>query len=330
MKRAFNLSCLLFIVNVLLPRLEAEAPSSKLEKIVDHETSELFLNSKGQLTSPVIELLKLDNLYDPQDTLQDVVAKTQKQWLAVRTGIGGKERRDLVDTELQQLQLKQVEAIAHKMGIFNPKPPRFNHYNYGICLGAFLETVRIRLAMLVDLWKQGVRFDTLVFLSGERDLRKNEGDIEAMSELCHPKSSPLTIKKNWKLPAESPYASEYDMVRLVWDQTEIPEDMAEALKGKVIFVNASRGDKPRASTYDTYKVWLQEYQPPGGTLLVPNHPYIWPLQDLIGKNVLGNAFILDTVTPEKDLFGYDRKNFVSLFHDTIAKCLYELSRSRNP
>lgn len=296
------------------------------QRLEASRTQDIFLTQEGKFQEPLIQLLQLDGLYDPQDGLKEVVAKTQQHWVAVRTGIGGKERTDLRDTESQQAQVARVEAAARKMGLFDAKTPSLTHYDYGICLGSFLEGVRLRLSMLVDLWQKGVHFDSLVFLTGERDLRSGAGAIESLEELCNPSKSPLPFKKGWTLPEGAPYATEYDMVRLVWSQVELPADMVQALVGKVIFVNASRGDKPRASTYDTYNTWLQQYQPKPGTIVAPSHPLVWVHQDLVGKKILGDRFRLDTIAPAADeqVLTLYRKSLVSLVHDTVAKCLYEM------
>ena len=299
---------------------------------VPPKTQELFLTEEGKFQEPLIQLLQLSGLYDPQDSLKDVVAKTQQHWIAVRAGMGGKERTDLHDSVAQQNQVTAVEALARQMGLLDAKMPSLTHYDYGVCLGSFLDGVRMRLAMLVDLWQKGIHFDTLVFLTGERDLRSGVGQIESLDQLCNPSKSPLPFKKGWKLPEGAPYATEYDMVRLVWEQVELPDEMAKALTDKVIFVNALRGDKPRVTTSDTYITWLKQHLPKPGTIVAPSHPLVWTHQDLVGKNVLGESFTLDTIAPavpEKMLTQY-RTSLVSLVHDTVAKCLYEINEKSTP
>lgn len=292
----------------------------------------LFVTDDRQPTPYVIDLLKLDGLYDPNDSLDDIVHKTQKNWIAVIQGKEGKERADLVDSPQRQQIYKQVFALTEQIGLFAERKPIRQNYRYGICLGAFLSGVRSRLADLVDAWQQGVRFESLVFLTGERYLRKGPGQQDDFAALCDPSLSPLPFKKDWQSPNldSIAYETEYDMVRLVWDQVQLPEDMASALEGKVIFVNAPKGKAARPSTKDTYTTWLNEYHPEPGSIFVTSYPLIWSYQHLAAVNILGKNYPLDTAAKalsDDDIKQY-YKAMVSLVFDTVAKCLYEIQRDK--
>ncbi|MDB6081844.1 MAG: hypothetical protein JWO53_1116, partial [Chlamydiia bacterium] len=83
--------------------------------ILDKRNPEaLFVTKEGKLTEHVIQLLKLDNLYDEKDSLAAVVDKTQKSWVGVVQGKDNKERTDLKDSENQKNMREKVEAIARK------------------------------------------------------------------------------------------------------------------------------------------------------------------------------------------------------------------------
>lgn len=290
-----------------------------------------FITENGKPTEHLVELLKLDNLYDPNDRLEQIVAKTQKAWVQCVQGQNNKERTDLKDTVQQQEIRQKVEAIVQELGLFDERKPALDHYTYGSCLGAFLDGVRMRLSYLIEEWKKGKRFDELVFFSGERYLRKEPGREDDIEQLKNPKSSPLTLKAGWKMPENAPYETEYDMCKLVWDQTEIPEDMKTALEGRIVFVNAPRpAGKERPSTKDCYLKWMNDNKPQPGTMLAPSHPVIWTYQQLAGENILGDQYPLDTcahaATPEMRKI-YQEK-IVSLVQDTAAKCLYELNERK--
>lgn len=290
-------------------------------------TKAIFVTEECKPTEGLIELLKLDGLYDKKDSLNDIVEKTQKKWIAVNQGKNNIERIDLKDSPEMQKIRPQVEEIAWKMGLFSAQRPTRTAYDYAVCPGAFLDGVRFRLNELVHLWKQGVRFDALYFLAGERPLRKNPGDMDSIDRLCNEKASPFAFKANWKIPDNVSYESEYDMVQLVWDQIALPEDMAKSLDGKVFFVNASRGDFSRPSTRDNYKAWLEQCKPkPGCCLIATSHPLYWTYQKLAAENVLGKEFRLDVATPEmaKEELKRKKESIVSLVHDTVAKCLFEI------
>jgi hypothetical protein len=283
---------------------------------------EIFLTPEGGLTEDLIALLKLDGLYESGDTLQDAVRKTQEHWLAVTQGKNGKERADLRDSDHQRELCEKVEEIALRMGLFSEQIPTRSHYDYGICLGGFVETIQHHLARLVALWEEGIRFDSLVFLAGERDLRLTSQD--SVETLCTPHGLPF--KEGWQFPEDAPYKTEYDLAIIVWEQSLIPETMAQALEGKVYFVNASRGNAARPSTKDTYVHWLKEYRPKPGSALATSYPLLWAYQQLAAETVLREAYFLETVAEaaSEEMMKKNRKMLVSLVLDTVAKCLYEI------
>jgi len=284
--------------------------------------------NKVKLSDHLVKLLKIGKLYDEHDDFQTVVKKTQEAWLATNQGKGGIERTDLKDDLSEESNREDVIETARQMGLFNERRCSLLHYDYGICLGAFLDGVRSRISDLVNVWeKDDVTFDSLVFLTGERDLRIGDGKEDDVKKLCDEKGYSL-FKKGWKLPDGAKYKTEYDMVKLVWDQTELPQGMAEALKGKVTFVNAPRGDNQRPGTKETYAEWVKS-NPPEGSLLAPSYPLIWAYQDLAGRNALGKKYALHTTAPAatKELLEKNQHRIVSLVHDTVAKCLFEISNS---
>lgn len=295
------------------------------------DVASFFVTPDNKPTMRLIALLTLDGLYDEKDTLADIVCKTQKNWIQVQQGANGKERPDLKD-DARRIELRhKVEELATELGLFETRAPLLKRYDYGICLGAFLDGVRSRVKELVDQWQSGVRFDSLIFLTGQRYLRKAQGQEDSIEKLTNPAQSPLPFKANWKLAEDAKYETEYDLCRIVWEQSEIPEEMQKALAGKVVFVNAPRPHgKERPSTKDTYEKWLNEYQPKPGTVLAISHPMLWSYQQLTGENMLGPDFPLDTcakaATAQVRLAQKER--IVSLVEDTIAKCLYEISQRK--
>lgn len=292
----------------------------------------MFVTEQDQLTPEVITLLKLDHLYDPQDDLTVVVEKTQAKWLAVRRGDPQKERSDLVDSPEQVAIRDDVVKVADRMGLFKAQDPLLQKYDYAVCLGAFLNGVRSRLAHIVELWQQGIRFESLVFLAGERTLRKGPGQVDDYAFFLDPTKSPLPFKPNWSPPPSDQvvYETEYDMVRLVWDQVQIPVDMELALKGHVIFVNAPRGIQARPSTKDTYQVWLDQFHPKPGSLVAPSDPLLWTYQQLTGMQVLGPEFNLDTIAhaPSPTLLKRYECSIVALILDTVATCLFRINEGK--
>lgn len=296
------------------------------------EPSSWFITKDGKPTERLVELLSLDGLYDPNDGLSEIVAKTQKSWVMVQQGRDGKERTDLQNTSGQEKIKTLVEKIARDIGLFEARPPLLKHYDYGVCYGVFLDGVRTRLSEFVEAWNNGVRFKSLVFLTGERYLRKEEGQQDSLSLLTDPTKSSIKFKENWSLKDGTPYETEYDLCKIVWEQSEIPEDMRIALEGKVVFVNAPRPDgQQRPGTKDTYYTWLKDEKPASGTILAFSYPILWPYQHIAAENCLNENYPLDTcaaaLSPE--LRAANQERLVSLVQDTVAKCLFELSQRQN-
>ena len=314
----------------------AERISFETAQIEQRDPRAMFVNKDGSLSDHVIKLLRLDSLYEEGDTLATAVAKTQSAWIGVNQGQGNKERTDLVDSEERRKIKDEVVQCAEAMGLFAKRPPALRRYTYGVCHGAFLDGVRQNLTQLIVAWNQGVHFEKLIFLTGERTLRNEPGKEDDLEKLCSNKRYPL-CKNGWTKPADAPYETEYDMVRLVWDQTELPKDMADALttdpaesEEKVIFVNAPRGNNPRPGTKDTVQTLLKRQYLRPGTMLACSYPLLWSYQHLAVEPMLRKRGItLDTSAPEATppILARYEKGLVSIIFDTVAKCLYEIKAS---
>ncbi len=255
---------------------------------------------------PLVELLKLDNLYDPADSLVDVVAKTEKHWVQVRQGVGNKEVTDLTDSPEQQLYRDRVIAIAKELGLFDARKPEPGYYDYAAIPGAFLDGFRLRVSNLIEAWKEGIRFHKVVIFTGDRKLRKEKED------------SLDKLPQGWKVTPSTAYETEYDMCKLVWDQTVFPEDMQVELE----FVNAPCPEGAiRPSTKDCYKLWQQE----PGSLVIFSHPIYWAYQELAAQNSL-ESFTIHIYAQEASdamLKRYEDR-IVSIIQDVVAKTLHEL------
>jgi len=289
--------------------------------------SKLLVDKKP--TKELISLLSQDGLYDPQDTLDALVQKTQKKWIRVVHGSGNKEYRDLVDSSEQKQAQKAALQFAEDIDLFQAKLPFVTRYDYAVIGGSFLPGLRARIAFLVELWNQGIRFDSLYFLTGERTLRKGENEPDAVEILVNEKISPLAFKQGWQMPENVSYETEYDMCRLVWDSLDIPQEMLQALHNKVFFIYAKcPPGQERISLKDGYRTWLNEIEPKPGSVLAISHPLFWISQQVTAESILGKDFVVDTCAP-KPSDAYLKENetrIVSFIQDTVAKTLYEASK----
>jgi hypothetical protein len=279
-----------------------------------------FVTEDGKPTEHFRKLLELSDIYSPSDRLPEIVQKTQNAWIKVIQGKNGKERLDMQDSPDEVKIRDSVESIAREIGLFDARKPSLSHYDYAVCHGAFLDGVQGRVQELVEAWNEGIRFDSLVFLTGERTLRKEQQD--SLSKLMGEEP----------LPSGTPYETEYDMCKLVWEKAKVPEEMRKALIGKVVFVNAKRPDgQERPNTKDTITTWLTEYHPQPGTVIAFSYPMVWTYQQVAGATILGKEYPLDTCAKAvtEEMLLVQKPRIVSLVHDTVAKVLYEAVKTQS-
>ena len=65
---------------------------------------------------------------------------------------------------------EEILDTLNAMGWFEAKHALKNHYQYGVVLGSLYTSVQKRMHFLLEEWNRGVRFDTIVFLTGQRPL----------------------------------------------------------------------------------------------------------------------------------------------------------------
>jgi hypothetical protein len=148
-------------------------------------------------------------------------------------------------------------------------------------------------------------------LSSERRLEERE-----TKALINPTNSPLKIRQDWNKPIKLPQ-TENEMIQLVWEQSEIPNDMRQI---KVNFINAPM-KQSRPNTEDTIKEWLKNSPSSGTYLVISNAPYR-NRQDLVMQRLVmqGNAlskYNFDTVGSEAGEIK------IIIFLDELARFIYE-------
>lgn len=209
-----------------------------------------------------------------------------------------------------------ITPLLNELGFIHAAHPRFKQYQGALVHGALFSTVRMRVHFLIEEWKQGVRFTDLYFLSGERPL---DSDRENKEAFLTDQTSPLKIRKDWPGIKEMP-KTECEMMQMVWEQAEIPEEMREEVTTH--FINAPMKKNPalshplRPNTQDTVEEWLKASPLYGRYLAVSNGPYI-PRQDLITKTISGKTFEIDTIGPETS-----EKTTIAIILDEVARLIY--------
>lgn len=281
--------------------------------------SRLLFNETYQPRATLINLLEIVGM-DPLSKSDASIMKIN-EWA---------QKNLLRQGERWEQQTERFEALKPTLfpllkeaGFVNLALPQFKEYHGAIVHGALFPTVRLRMNALVEQWKQGVRFSDLYFFSGERPL---EPSSENSATFTQDEASPLKIKSGWSAPAELP-KTECEMVQLVWDQSDIPEEMRQLVK--VHFINAPMKKDPksekllRPTTDDTVEAWLKTSPPEGRYLVVSNAPYT-NRQDLVTRRIASNGFGFDTIGPAA---GDQVK--MAIFLDELARLIFQ-TKQLNP
>ena len=254
---------------------------------------------------PTLSLLKLlaKNDCHHDGSLPSIVQVTQKKLLRQP----GKERWEsktntLPDTEDLRL-FKELYLIQEII-------PTQKHYDYALLLGGVFEDVHIRVEHLIHLWKnKGVRFKSLVILTGERPL----------DEQIESKQSLISYNvKNICLPT-----TESEMIKFVLAQTDLPSEWRKPSFSSVLvsapMQKMADGSLRRPNTEDTVIEWLKEHNPDHGTILaVSNQPFVGYQDAVLRKNLW--HFIIETVGA-----AYKDNESRATILDALTRWLYNLS-----
>jgi len=258
----------------------------------------------------LLDLLELCNIKH-DGSVKDIIEKTQHAWLCTP----GTERWQPDSPE--KISLLIVLPSLEKLGMLQEVTPSHKEYDYVLIFGAATGRVRDRLTYLIHLWDQGTRFKKIVLLGSERPLDPTV-DSEAM--LKNIPQYGLPTRKNWQIPAVLP-KTESAMMRMIFDQVEIPDDMK---KCPLIVVNSPQVTMPdgkirRATTADTVIDWLKMNPQPGSCLFISNQPYVG-YQHAIVLFLLPQSFTIDTAgSGVRDVSTLA----VNVCLDTLARWLYQ-------
>ncbi|CAM3456578.1 hypothetical protein [Parendozoicomonas haliclonae] len=205
----------------------------------------------------------------------------------------GVERWQMPAVNLQGDQRHRVYEALEELGVISDWQPSATTYDYAIWPGAIVPTMKTRLEWLTKLWKQGIRFKTLVVLTGQRPLTDNIDNFYTVmvSLLGAEHASELFADPN-----NHPH-NETEAARLLLHYTPLPDTMKNVT---VVFADTPRkwtGDVwDRPHTGDTVEQWLLFNPEPGSVLLVTSQPSAH-YQEAVFQQHLPAGFPLDTSTP---------------------------------
>jgi hypothetical protein len=270
---------------------------TEMEKLLlEKGASNRLIDADGKPRVKLIQVLKLAGLPDGDKTLLQIHTWAQKTLL--RKG----EIWDQQTVQFETLKAR-VKPLLQELGFLDAPSAHFLNYDGALIHGATLPAVRLRFDYLVKEWQRGVRFDALVFLGGERALLATERDT-------------LQKEGHSNLPK-----TEIEMMRLVWESAQIPEEMRSHFregKNNLYFVSAPMNATARPTTEDTIRFWLQQAPKDGRYLCVSNAPYT--IRQDISIRRLGKGHQFDTIGPN------GKELQVALYLDEVARCLDQLKK----
>lgn len=266
----------------------------------------------GKPTKNLRALLKIMEVQH-DGTLANIVEITQKDWLRQ----AGKERWEINDCFANKRE--QVRSLLRCLGVVDEVKPSQKKYTYALILGALLQRTRSRIAHLVSLFNQGIRFDEIVVLTGQRSLNKK---LESKELLLDAHNDILPFGKDWKFNGIMP-KTETEMTKMVLNQADLPEGMK---KLKITFVDSpmrkgANGTLRRPTTPDTVEDWLKMNPAPGSCLAISNQPYVGYQHETL-CSLLPQSFDVQTV----GLKVCKQSDTIALYLDSIARWLYEKRR----
>lgn len=241
-------------------------------------------------------LLKILELTDIEHdkTREDIIRKTQERWLQ-------KEKERWEFEERFTGRRKEIFPWLRSFGVIDRISSSSQHFDYAAIHGGLFSRVYSRLLFLIDEWNKGVRFDTLVFLTGDRDLVIDRESIEIFKSFFPDKKIPFIPK------------IESEMVEMIYHLTDLPKEMRDL---KVQFIHAPKINGKRPNTGHTVQKWLQMKPEAGSVLFISNQPYVH-YQHAIAKTYMPLSFTFITV-------GDAAQNIpLSIHLDNLAKWLYQ-------
>jgi hypothetical protein len=258
----------------------------------EHKKNPLILFDDNEHPKTALQELLRHIKIKHGNTVHSIVEATQKRY-----GEGGllrpagTERWTFPDITLPSLVRPFYLQCLGELGFLNRIMPRldphdyknlFKPLDYAVFFGGRLEDIRKRLSFLLDLWQLGIRFKTLVILTGDRP---RDPHIENQNTLS---KSPYRIKPGWQLNKMP--SAEAEIITCVFEQTELPHEW-QSLEKMIINTPTQKnahGTLQRPNTTDTINHWISTKPQPGSILPITNLPYFYQIRAL--ENQLPSTF----------------------------------------
>jgi hypothetical protein len=253
-----------------------------------------LIDQQGKPTAALSELLALTDV-PAVDNFNDLVKQTQAHWSQ-----GGKERWEF-DPRFEARRA-QLMPVLRRLNVVDAIRAEDKHYRYGLVHGAIASAVARRLDFLVEEWQRGVRFDEIVFVTGQRRL---DSALEKTFIDAGLKTEPEMMQYLWKSKA------------LPAALKRLPLEIANALP-----VRSPDGQLKRPQTKDAIQAWLAFNPEPAKAVFISNQPHVG-YQHAVAETTMPEQFDFETIGPTAS-----DKTKISVCLDAIARWLYQESLKR--
>lgn len=204
---------------------------------------------------------------------------------------GRLERWEIPEVAISDREL--VIKWAKEHGMMQAWSPTRKVYDKAVIFGASTPQMELRLAYLVQLWNEGVRFNEVFWITGKR---------------------PLDVKVDAYMDE---VANETGAARVIWEYADLPKEMR---KVPITFLSTpARKTMKRAGSRDVVQDFADKVSDPGTLLFVSTQPFCG-YQCTIIKSILSSSIDFDVVGPS---FPETHPQAGVLILDTLARWLSE-------
>jgi len=205
------------------------------------------------------------------------------------------ERWELTPVKASFEKKSKIIHQLKQLGFITQINPSLSHYDYALVLGGTVPSMLSRLSFLIKQWQQGIRFNQIVFLTGERPLSDQADKFQTNIKQWSQKADVITwTQKN--LPQDETEAS-----KILYHLANLP---AELQKIPVTYISTPRSWNPatntwfRANTKMTIDTWLSHNKPiPGKVLAVSSQPSASYQHQMLNQT-LPTTFFVETIAPD--------------------------------
>lgn len=241
------------------------------------------------------------------EKIPPLIAAVQSKWLRK----SGQERWQMPVITIEHQT--ELSSNFRELGLIDEIYPLSKQYNYALVLGCSVPKVKLRLAHLVKLWNEGIRFKQIVFLTADRALDPSyEGKEAILYDM--PEALPLNASATTKhLPK-----TESEAMAFYYQNCSLPAGL-KALPLQVVTAQTNKnalGIKHRPNTGDTVVSWFKYKPRPGKVLAISSQPYVG-YQFSILRHILPPSFDLEVVGEK-----VSSKVNPAIFLDTIARWMF--------